>query len=60
MLKFVAPEGKHFMSDNSHALMDGEANHPFAVLYKWTKVTNIVDPLRLPSETLLNLSTGIA
>ena len=55
MLKFVAPEGKHFMSDNSHALMDGEANHPFAVLYKWTKVTNIVDDGTIIDP---NLNTG--
>lgn len=51
MLKFVAPAGKHFMSDDSHALMDGAADHPNAVLYKWTKVTNIVDDGTTIDET---------
>ena len=43
MLKFVAPTGKHFMADNSHAIMDGDANHHNAVTYKWTRVVNITE-----------------
>ena len=42
LLKFEAPEGFHFMSDNDYQLMSGPADHPGAVTYKWTKVVNIV------------------
>ena len=43
MLKFVAPAGKHFMADDSHAIMDGDADHPNAVTYKWTRVISITE-----------------
>jgi len=42
LLKFSAPEGKHFMANNSHELMSGTADHPNAVTYKWAKVVSIV------------------
>tara|TARA_Y200000002_G_scaffold380447_1_gene391955 strand:- start:21890 stop:25417 length:3528 start_codon:yes stop_codon:yes gene_type:complete len=41
IVKFVAPPGKHFMKDNSHALMDGDADHPSATKYLWTKVIRV-------------------
>ena len=42
MVKFVAPDGYHFMPDNT--LMAGQANHPGATTYKWTKVVNVTGP----------------
>ena len=44
MLKFTAPEGYHFMSDNSHTLMPGLPDHPNAITYKWTKVVSVNGP----------------
>lgn len=41
LLKFVAPEGKHFMKSNNNALMDGDADHKDSVTYLWTKVYSI-------------------
>ena len=41
LLKFVAPTGFHFMSNNSHALMQGNADHPNAITYKWVKVISV-------------------
>ena len=41
LLKFVAPTGKHFMANNSHALMTGNADHPNAITYKWVKVVSV-------------------
>ena len=41
MVKFTAPVGKHFMPDGT--LMSGEANHPGATLYKWSKVVKVYD-----------------
>ena len=40
-LKFTAPDGKHFMADNSHTLMTGSADHAQAVTYKWVKVISV-------------------
>jgi len=39
MLKFVAPEGYHFMQDNT--LMIGEADHPGSKEYLWTSVVSV-------------------
>ena len=39
LVKFVAPEGKHFMPDGT--LMNGAANHIGATTYIWTKVVAI-------------------
>jgi len=41
LLKFVAPEGKHFMKNNNNALMDGNADHLDSVDYIWTKVYSV-------------------
>ena len=41
LVKFIPPAGKHFMADNSHGLMPGTADHPNAVLYKWTKIVSV-------------------
>jgi len=41
LLKFEPPEGFHFMPDGT--LMAGEANHPGARNYIWTKVVSIRD-----------------
>jgi len=43
LIKFEAPEGFHFMADNEHGLMEGAANHPNAVTYKWTKVVSVIE-----------------
>jgi hypothetical protein len=42
MAKFVAPTGYHFMPDGS--LMAGQATHPGATTYKWTKVISVAGP----------------
>ena len=53
LIKFVAPEGYHFMADNKNKLMQGGANHPNAVTYKWAKVVSITgDGTGLDSITL--------
>lgn len=39
MLKFVAPDGFHFMEDNS--LMEGPADHQGAKTYIWTKIVSV-------------------
>jgi hypothetical protein len=44
MLKFVAPDGYHFMADNEHGLMPGAADHPNAITYKWVKVVGVNGP----------------
>jgi hypothetical protein len=44
LIKFEAPAGKHFMSKNDNALMDGPADHSNAVTYKWTKIINVIGP----------------
>ena len=41
LIKFVAPEGYHFMTTNKNELMEGSANHPGAVTYIWTKVISV-------------------
>ena len=41
LVKFVAPTGFHFMTTNNNALMSGEADHPGAVDYLWTKVISV-------------------
>ncbi len=41
LIKFVAPTGFHFMTTNKNALMSGDADHPGAVNYLWTKVISV-------------------
>ena len=41
LLKFVAPTGYHFMTNDKNKLMSGQANHPFATDYIWTKVISV-------------------
>ena len=41
LLKFVPPTGQHFMKDNEHGLMDGPADHPNSVDYKWVKIVSV-------------------
>ena len=38
LVKFVAPAGFHFMSENNNQLMQGPADHPGSVNYIWTKI----------------------
>ena len=38
LVKFIAPPGQHFMGDS---LMNGAADHPNAVTYRWTKVISV-------------------
>jgi len=40
-IKFVAPAGFHFMSNQDNKLMEGPANHPGSKTYIWTKVISI-------------------
>ena len=44
LVKFVAPEGKHFSLDNPNVLQDGPADLPNTSTYKWTKVVSISGP----------------
>lgn len=41
LIKFVAPTGYHFMTNDNNKLMSGPANHPFATDYIWTKVVSV-------------------
>ena len=41
LVKFQAPSGYHFMTDNNNELMLGAADHPGSKEYLWTKVVNI-------------------
>ena len=41
LVKFEPPAGKHFMSANNNQLMDGPADHPGSVAYKWTKIVSV-------------------
>ena len=50
MIKFVAPEGQHFMQDNS--LMSGVADHPGSKNYIWTSVVSVLN------DGVANSSTG--
>ena len=50
MVKFVAPEGQHFMADNS--LMSGVADHPESKNYIWTSVVSVLN------DGVANSSTG--
>ena len=50
MIKFVAPEGQHFMQDNS--LMAGDTDHPGAKDYIWTSVVSVLN------DGVANSSTG--
>lgn len=50
MIKFVAPEGQHFMEDNT--LMAGDTDHPGAKDYIWTSVVSVAN------DGISNTSTG--
>jgi len=50
MIKFVAPEGQHFMADNS--LMSGSADHPGSKDYIWTSIVSVAN------DGVSNTSTG--
>jgi len=41
LLKFEAPEGQHFMTNDDNKLMEGEPDHPGAVSYIFVKVVRI-------------------
>jgi len=41
LLKFIPPEGYHYMEDGS--LMEGEAGHSGSSNYKWTRVVSVTD-----------------
>jgi hypothetical protein len=43
LLKFLPPVGKHFMSTENNKLMDGPADHPGAVEYKWVKIVSVTE-----------------
>ena len=50
MIKFVAPDGQHFMEDNS--LMSGDADHSGSKTYIWTSVVSVYN------DGVSNTSTG--
>lgn len=52
MIKFTAPEGYHFMEDNT--LMFGAADHPGAKEYIWVKVISVDE-----DGTVINDTTGL-
>ena len=41
LVKFVAPSGKYFDSQNNNSLETGAADVPGAITYKWTKVISV-------------------
>jgi len=41
LVKFTAPAGQHFMTNDNNSLMDGDADHPGAVNYIWAKVVSV-------------------
>jgi hypothetical protein len=41
LVKFIAPAGKYFQSNNNNTLTD-DADAPGAVTYKWTKIISVV------------------
>ena len=41
LVKFVAPTGQHFMTNDFNKLMQGPADHPFATTFIWTKVVQV-------------------
>jgi hypothetical protein len=41
LIKFIAPAGKHFMTDDYNKLMAGAADHPNATTFIWTKVVQV-------------------
>ena len=43
LVKFSAPTGYHFMTTDNNKLMLGDADHPGAVSYIWTKIINVVN-----------------
>lgn len=43
LVKFVAPAGYHFMTNDNNKLMQGEATHRFATNYLWTKVISVIN-----------------
>ena len=40
-MKFVAPTGKHFMTNDRNKIMTGNADHPGSSTYIWTKVISV-------------------
>jgi len=43
LIKFLAPAGQHFMTNDLNKLMSGNADHPFATKFIWTKVIQVND-----------------
>ena len=41
IVKFVAPTGKHFMTNDRNKIMTGNADHPGSSTYIWTKVISV-------------------
>jgi len=41
LVKFIAPAGQHFMTNDLNKLMTGEADHPGATKFLWTKVVQV-------------------
>jgi len=53
LLKFIPPTGKHFMKDQDNKLMDGPADHPGSIDYKWVKVISVTG-----DGTVVDADTG--
>jgi len=41
LIKFEAPAGQHFMTNEENKLMDGAADHANSVTYLWTKIVSV-------------------
>jgi hypothetical protein len=54
LIKFVAPAGKHFMTNDNNRLMDGDADHPGAATYIWSKVISVNE-----GGTVVDNDTGL-
>ena len=41
-IKFIAPDGYHFMTNQNNKLMEGDADHPGSTKYIWAKVQSVI------------------
>ena len=41
LIKFLAPVGYHYNSNKNNMLVQGEANYPGAITYKWVKIVSV-------------------
>jgi len=58
MVKFSAPSGYHFMSNNKNKLMLGDPDHKNSVEYVWTRVVQVVNDGTAENNGTLDSGTG--